>query len=74
MRDGRLHVDRGATCRLAVPGLGDGATWSSVQWRLPGGAVVQGGSMYAQFIARGEYQLELSGSEEGVEAVSVVVE
>ena len=30
--------------------------------------------MYAQFIARGEYQLELSGSEEGVEAVSVVVE
>ena len=74
MRDGRLHVDRGATCRLAVAGLGDGATSSYVQWRLPGGAVVQGGSMYAQFIARGEYQLELSGSEEGVEAVSVVVE
>jgi len=74
MRDGRLHVDRGATCKLAVPGLGDGATSSSVQWRLPGGAVVQGGSMYAQFISRGEYQLELSGSEDGVDAVSVVVE
>src|SRR5207244_5581490 len=57
-----------------VSGLGNGATPSYVQWRLPGGAVVQGGSMYAQFIARGEYQLELSGSEEGVEAVSVVVE
>ena len=74
MRDGRLQVDRGATCKLALPGLGDGATSSSVQWRLPGGAVVQGGSMYAQFISRGEYQLELSGSEDGVDAVSVVVE
>jgi subtilisin family serine protease len=74
VRDGRLHVDRGATCRLAVAGLGDGATSSSVQWRLPEGTVVQGGSMYAQFISRGEYQLELSGSEDGVEAVSVVVE
>jgi subtilisin family serine protease len=74
MRDGRLHVDRGATCRLAIPGLSDGATSSSVQWRLPGGAVVQGGSMYAQFVSRGEYQLELSGSEDGVDAVSVVVE
>ena len=72
--DGRLHVDRGATCKLGVPGLGTGATASSVQWRLPGGAVVQGGSMYAQFVSRGEYQLELSGSEEGVEVVPVVVE
>jgi hypothetical protein len=30
--------------------------------------------MYAQFVSRGEYQLELSGSEEGVEVVPVVVE
>ena len=69
-----MHVDRGATCKLAIPGLGAGATASSVQWRLPGGAVVQGGSMYAQFLARGDYTVELSGSEEGSEAVAVVVE
>ena len=73
-QEGRLHVDRGATCKLAIPGLGAGATASSVQWRLPGGAVVQGGSMYAQFLARGDYTVELSGSEEGSEAVAVVVE
>jgi hypothetical protein len=45
-----------------------------VQWRLPGGAVVQGGSMYAQFVTRGEYQVELGGAEEGVQALTVVVE
>ncbi|HEX9603076.1 MAG TPA: S8 family peptidase [Myxococcales bacterium] len=74
VRDGRLHVDRGATCRLAVPGLGAGATASSVQWRLPGGALVQGGSMYAQFVTRGEYQVELGGGEEAALALTVVVE
>jgi hypothetical protein len=30
--------------------------------------------MYAQFVSRGEYQVELGGSEEGVEALTVVVE
>jgi hypothetical protein len=74
LQEGRLHVDHGATCRLAIPGLGEGATASSVQWRLPGGALVQGGSMYAQFLARGEYTVELSGSEAGSEALAVVVE
>ena len=74
VRDGALHIDRGATCRLAISGLGAGATASSVQWRLPGGAVVQGGSMYAQFPARGEYTVQVSGTEEGVEPLTVVVE
>ncbi|HKC59903.1 MAG TPA: S8 family serine peptidase [Myxococcales bacterium] len=74
LREGRLHVGRGATCRLAIPGLGAGATASSVQWRLPGGAVVQGGSMYAQFLMRGEYTVEVSGTEEGSQPVTVVVE
>lgn len=73
-QEGRVHVDRGATCKLAIPGLGPGATASSVQWRLPGGAVVQGGTMYGQFQARGEYTVELLGNEEGSEAVAVVVE
>ena len=74
IRDGRLHVDRGATCRLGLPGLGVGAAASSVQWRLPGGSLVQGGSIYAQFVTRGEYQIELGASEDSVEALTVVVE
>ncbi|MFL5309904.1 MAG: hypothetical protein ACJ79H_05555 [Myxococcales bacterium] len=36
--------------------------------------MVEGGSMYAQFDSRGEYQLQLSGSEDGAGALSVVVE
>ena len=74
LREGRLHVDRGSTCMLAVPGLGAGATAMSAQWRLPGGAVVQGGTMYGQFVRRGEYEVEVSASEDVVDPVAVVVE
>jgi len=35
---------------------------------------VQGGSMYAQFVTRGEYQVELGGGEEAALALTVVVE
>ena len=74
MREGRLHAERGATCLLGLPGLGAGATAGSVQWRLPGGALVQGGLVYGQFVRPGEYQIEVSASEGAVDTVSVVVE
>jgi subtilisin family serine protease len=74
MREGRVHVERGSTCVLATPGAGVGATAASVQWRLPGGTTVQGGAMYGQFTQAGEYQVEVSGSEDGTDAITVVVE
>jgi hypothetical protein len=74
MRDGRLHVERGSTCMLATPGMGVGATAPSVQWRLPGGATVSGGAMYGQFTRAGEYQVEVSATEDGAERLAVVVE
>ncbi|HWE25322.1 MAG TPA: S8 family serine peptidase [Myxococcales bacterium] len=74
MRDGRVHVQRGGTCMLATPGVGVGAVAASVQWRLPGGATVEGGAMYGQFTRAGEYQVEVSGSEDGADSITVVVE
>ena len=74
MRDGHLHANRGATCLLSLPGLGAGTIAGTVQWRLPGGALVQGGRVYGQFVRRGEYQVEVTASEDAVESVPVVVE
>ena len=73
MREGRVHVERGSTCVLATPGAGVGAA-AAVQWKLPGGTTVQGGAMYGQFTRPGEYQVEVSGSEDGVDTITVVVE
>jgi subtilisin family serine protease len=74
LRDGHVHVERGATCMLATPGIGVGAAAASVQWKLPGGTTVQGGAMYGQFTQAGEYQVEVSGSEDGADTITVVVE
>jgi hypothetical protein len=74
LRDGRVHVERGATCMLATPGAGVGAAATSVQWTLPGGTTVQGGAMYGQFTQAGEYQVEVNGSEDGTDTITVVVE
>ena len=57
-----------------MPGLGAGTIAGTVQWRLPGGALVQGGRVYGQFVRRGEYQVEVTASEDAVESVPVVVE
>ena len=74
LRDGHVHVERGSTCMLATPGFGVGAAAASVQWKLPGGTMVQGGAMYGQFTLPGEYQVEVSGSEDGADLITVVVE
>jgi Subtilase family len=72
--DGRVHVERGSTCRVDVAGLAPGAGASSVRWRLPGGAVVAGGSLYAQFLSRGEYRVDLTGDDGEAEPITVVIE
>jgi subtilisin family serine protease len=74
VQGGTLHVRRGSTCMLALTGLGAGATASSVQWRLPGGALVDGGRLVGQFVRRGEFQLEVNASEDASDAIPVVVE
>ena len=72
--DWRVHVDHGASCRIDVAGLGPGAAATSVHWRLPGGALVQGGSLYAQFLSRGEYRVDLTGDDGDADPITVVIE
>jgi subtilisin family serine protease len=74
LRDDALHVPAGSSCAISVAGLLQGGVSSSVQWRLPGGAVVQGGRWYGRFVRRGRYDLQVSANEQGTDGISVVVE
>ncbi|MFL5444536.1 MAG: hypothetical protein ACJ78W_08465, partial [Myxococcales bacterium] len=69
-----VHVPAGSSCAISVAGLLQGVSASSVQWRLPGGEVVQGGRWYGRFVRRGTYDLQVSASEQGTDGVAVVVE
>jgi subtilisin family serine protease len=74
LRDDALHVPAGSSCAISVVGLAPGVTSSSVQWRLPGGDVVQGGRWYGRFVRRGTYDLQVGASEQGTDGIAVVVE
>jgi hypothetical protein len=74
LRDDALHVPAGSSCAISVAGLASGVSSSSVQWRLPGGDVVQGGRWYGRFLRRGTYDLQVSASEQGTDGIAVVVE
>jgi subtilisin family serine protease len=74
LRDEALHVPAGSSCAISVAGLAQGVVSSSVQWRLPGGEVVQGGRWYGRFARRGTYDLQVSASEQGTDGIAVVVE
>ncbi|MFL5455942.1 MAG: S8 family serine peptidase [Myxococcales bacterium] len=74
LRDDAVHVPAGSSCAISVAGLLQGVTASSVQWRLPGGEVVQGGRWYGRFVRRGTYDLQVSASEQGTDGIAVVVE
>jgi subtilisin family serine protease len=74
LRDDALHVPAGSGCAISVAGLQPGVTSSSVQWRLPGGEVVQGGRWYGRFVRRGTYDLQVAASEQGTDGIAVVVE
>ncbi|MFL5425922.1 MAG: S8 family serine peptidase, partial [Myxococcales bacterium] len=74
LRDDAVHVPAGSSCAISVAGLLQGVTASSVQWRLPGGEVVQGGRWYGRFVRRGTYDLQVSASEQGTDGIAIVVE
>jgi subtilisin family serine protease len=74
LRDDALHVPAGSSCAISVTGLLPGVTSSSVQWRLPGGEVVQGGRWYGRFVRRGTYDLQVASNEQGTDGIAVVVE
>jgi hypothetical protein len=74
LRNDALHVPAGSSCAIAIAGLAPGVTSSSVQWRLPGGQLVQGGRWYGRFVRRGTYDLQVSANEQGTDGIPVVVE
>jgi len=46
----------------------------SVRWTLPGGAEVEGGQLYGQFVRRGQFELLLASDEGITDALPVEIE
>ena len=70
MRERALHVRAGAGCALSAS---DDESWST-RWRLPGGREVEGARLYAQFVRKGEYQVQISRDDGDPDLLAVVIE
>jgi hypothetical protein len=71
MRSGALHARAGSACTLALEGV---QRAPSVRWRLPGGNLVAGARLHAQFVRRGTFELQVSADEGEVDPLPAVVE
>lgn len=70
MRERVLHVRAGAGCALSAA---EAESWS-IRWRLPGGREVEGARLYAQFVRKGEYQVQISRDDGDPDPLAVVIE
>ena len=74
LANGQLSVAVGSVCTLSAPGAREGSSSVGTQWRLPGGALVAGASLTAQFIRAGGYPLRYSTDEGVIDQLAVLVE
>ncbi|HEX4386110.1 MAG TPA: S8 family serine peptidase, partial [Myxococcales bacterium] len=66
LRSGELHVEAGAGCALF--------TREAARWTMPDGRELNGQRLYAQFVRRGQFQLQIHGRDDVADPLTVVIE
>jgi hypothetical protein len=66
LRNGELHVRAGAGCTLAER--------EASRWTMPDGRELTGQRLHAQFVRRGQFQLQIHGRDDVADPLTVVIE